>query len=161
MYFLMIPLTTLYDEYIDRPKLSEQKKPVEYIVHPSPLKWESEQKPLILHTLYHIAQLMVNFKCWYVPGAPSNILRYTDFCCMFFLLFWLVQYLSFSGLLLVFRCNFSCNCLSADHMSFCPQKRDKQAKSRGLYFAEQPYSRFTRLALYSLLVCNSNKAAEI
>ena len=28
---LMIPLTTLYDEYIDRPKLSE-KKPFEYIV---------------------------------------------------------------------------------------------------------------------------------
>ena len=27
MNFLMIPLTFLYDEYIDRPKLSEQKKP--------------------------------------------------------------------------------------------------------------------------------------
>ena len=40
----MIPLTILYDEYIDRPKLTEQKKPVEYIVPPSPLKWESEQK---------------------------------------------------------------------------------------------------------------------
>ena len=34
----MIPLTTLYDDYIDRSKLSEQKKPVEYIV-PPPLKW--------------------------------------------------------------------------------------------------------------------------
>ena len=34
----MIPLTTLYDEYIDRPKLSEQKKLFECIV-PSPLKW--------------------------------------------------------------------------------------------------------------------------
>ena len=34
----MIPLTTLNDEYIDRPKLSEQKKPFEYIVPPSPLK---------------------------------------------------------------------------------------------------------------------------
>ena len=32
--FSMIPLTFLYDEYIDRPKLSEQKKPVEYIVPP-------------------------------------------------------------------------------------------------------------------------------
>ena len=39
----MIPLTTLYDEYIDRPKLPE-KKPVEYIVPLSPLKWGSEQK---------------------------------------------------------------------------------------------------------------------
>ena len=39
----MIPLTTLYDDYIDRPKLSEQKNPVEYIVPPSPLKWGSER----------------------------------------------------------------------------------------------------------------------
>ena len=30
----MIPLSFLYDEYIDRPKLSEQKKPFEYIVPP-------------------------------------------------------------------------------------------------------------------------------
>ena len=30
----MIPLTTLYDEYIDRSKLSEQKNPFEYIVPP-------------------------------------------------------------------------------------------------------------------------------
>ena len=40
----MIPLTILYDEYIDRPKLTEQKNPVEYIVPPSPLKWGSEQQ---------------------------------------------------------------------------------------------------------------------
>ena len=32
----MIPLTFLYDEYIDRPKLSEQKNPFEYIVPPPP-----------------------------------------------------------------------------------------------------------------------------
>ena len=36
--FLMMPLTTLYDDYIDRPTLSEQKNPFEYIV-PLPLKW--------------------------------------------------------------------------------------------------------------------------
>ena len=30
----MIPLTIPYDEYIDRPKLSEQKNPFENIVHP-------------------------------------------------------------------------------------------------------------------------------
>ena len=30
----MIPLTFLCDEYTDRPKLSEQKKPFEYIVPP-------------------------------------------------------------------------------------------------------------------------------
>ena len=33
----MILVSTLYDEYIDRPKLTEQKKkPVEYIVPPPP-----------------------------------------------------------------------------------------------------------------------------
>ena len=32
----MIPVSTLYDEYIDRPKLSEQEKPFEYIVPPPP-----------------------------------------------------------------------------------------------------------------------------
>ena len=36
--FLMILLTTLCDDYIDRPKLSEQKNPFDYIV-PLPLKW--------------------------------------------------------------------------------------------------------------------------
>ena len=35
----MLSLTTLYDEYIDRPKLSEQKNDFENIVPPSPLKW--------------------------------------------------------------------------------------------------------------------------
>ena len=34
----MIPLTALYDDYIDRPKVSEQKNTFEYIV-PPPLKW--------------------------------------------------------------------------------------------------------------------------
>ena len=36
----MIPLTILYDEYIDWPKLTEQKNPFEYIVPPPPPhKW--------------------------------------------------------------------------------------------------------------------------
>ena len=30
----MIPLTTLYDGYIDQSKLTEQKNPFEYIIHP-------------------------------------------------------------------------------------------------------------------------------
>ena len=33
----MIPLTTLYDDYIDRPKLSEQKKP-SWVYSSSPTK---------------------------------------------------------------------------------------------------------------------------
>ena len=32
--FLMIPLTTLYDDYIDRPKLTDQENPFDYIVPP-------------------------------------------------------------------------------------------------------------------------------
>ena len=32
----MIPLTFLYDEYIDRPKLTDQKNPFKYIVPPPP-----------------------------------------------------------------------------------------------------------------------------
>ena len=37
--FLMIPLTTLYNDCLERPKLIEQKKyPFEYIL-PSPIKW--------------------------------------------------------------------------------------------------------------------------
>ena len=32
----MIPVPTLYDEYIDRPKLTEQKNPFEYVVPPPP-----------------------------------------------------------------------------------------------------------------------------
>ena len=36
MGILMIPLTTLYDKYIDRSKMSEQKNPVEYIVPSTP-----------------------------------------------------------------------------------------------------------------------------
>ena len=34
----MIPLTNLYDEYIDQPNLTEQKNPFEYIVPPYPTK---------------------------------------------------------------------------------------------------------------------------
>ena len=34
----MIPFTFLCDEYVDRPKLTEQKNPFEYIV-PPPDKW--------------------------------------------------------------------------------------------------------------------------
>ena len=41
----MVLLTFLYDEYIDRPKLTEQNKnPVEYIVPPPPPQVGSEQK---------------------------------------------------------------------------------------------------------------------
>ena len=41
----MIPVSTLYDEYINRPKLYEQKHPFEYIV--PPLQEGSEQQVLI------------------------------------------------------------------------------------------------------------------
>ena len=46
----MIPLTLLYDDYINRPKLSEQKNQFEYIVAP-PLKWVGIATVQILHFL--------------------------------------------------------------------------------------------------------------
>ena len=39
MYFLMIPLTTFYDEHIEQPELTEQRTPIEHIVPPPPLSW--------------------------------------------------------------------------------------------------------------------------
>ena len=42
-FFLVISLIFLYDEYIDRPKLSEQKKPIEDIVPPPPPQVGSDQ----------------------------------------------------------------------------------------------------------------------
>ena len=42
----MIPLTFFYNEYIDRPKLTEQKNPFEYIVPPPPPQVGSEQKKI-------------------------------------------------------------------------------------------------------------------
>ena len=43
----MIPLSPLYDEYIDRSKLSEQKNPFEYIL-PSPSKGVETMKTWVL-----------------------------------------------------------------------------------------------------------------
>ena len=42
----MIPVSTLYDEYMDRRKLTEQKKPFEYIV-PPPQEGSEQKKTLI------------------------------------------------------------------------------------------------------------------
>ena len=44
--FLLIRLTNHYDEYIDSPKLTDQKKPYEYIDPPSPLNGGSEQQKI-------------------------------------------------------------------------------------------------------------------
>ena len=64
----MIPLTFLYDEYIDRPKFTEQKKknPFEYIV-PSPSSGVGTKIPgqygiftLILDKLYIYIYVYVN-----------------------------------------------------------------------------------------------------
>ena len=43
------PVSTLYDEYIDRPKLTEQKNPFEYIV-PAPLKRGRNNKLMFFFT---------------------------------------------------------------------------------------------------------------
>ena len=54
----MIPLTFLYDEYIDRPKFSEQKNPFEYIFPPPPVG--SEQGTLLLSLI----RIKSNFVLW-------------------------------------------------------------------------------------------------
>ena len=46
----MIPLTFLYDEYIDRPKLTAQKTPFEHIVPPPQLG--SEQLALGVTSMF-------------------------------------------------------------------------------------------------------------
>ena len=43
MGFQMMPITTLYDEYVDRPKLTEQKTPVYHLIPPPP-KCGGQQK---------------------------------------------------------------------------------------------------------------------
>ena len=55
----MIPHTTLYDDYIDRPKLTEQKNPFEYIV-PAPLKWVGTIKIFIFNETETSASLKAN-----------------------------------------------------------------------------------------------------
>ena len=52
----LIQLTTLYDEYIDRPNLTEQKNPFEDLVPPYPLEWGSEHKKNIKVSLKQISQ---------------------------------------------------------------------------------------------------------
>ena len=49
----MIPLTFLYDEYIDRPKLTEQKNPFEYIVPPPTSGSEQKSKYIIFNIKIH------------------------------------------------------------------------------------------------------------
>ena len=61
--FSVIPLTTLYDEYIDRSKLSEQKNQFDYLV-PPPSRG-SEQLVLL--------QIMFNE---IFPSSPRKLIRH-------------------------------------------------------------------------------------
>ena len=61
----MIPLTFLCDEYIDRPKLTEQKKnPFEYIVPPPPTSGVGTKNLFLLKQL----------ELWQISEASWNIL---------------------------------------------------------------------------------------
>ena len=51
----MIPLTFLYDEYIDWPQLTEQKKPI-WVYSSSPHKWVGTKNVLI--ELYAFVEFM-------------------------------------------------------------------------------------------------------
>ena len=56
----MIPLTFLYDEYIDRPKLTEQKKAFEYTV-PPPTSGVGTIKCVVISNYYISAEKNVKF----------------------------------------------------------------------------------------------------
>ena len=65
--FLMIPLTTLYDEYFDRSKLSEQKKPIDYLVPPT--QEGSEQKSTILTKITCLGSVYDQWNFAYCPHS--------------------------------------------------------------------------------------------
>ena len=58
----MIPVSTLCDEYIDRPKLSEQKNPFEYIVRVGVYTRGSEQKMVTQYEVEYQILSMVSTK---------------------------------------------------------------------------------------------------
>ena len=79
----MKSLTTLYDGYIDRPKLSEQKKPFEYIV-PLPLKWVGTIMELIEFMNWIIPSEKKTFKFSkiVIKNVDEFLLSLSYFCCI-------------------------------------------------------------------------------
>ena len=67
----MIPLTFLYDEYIDRPKLTEQKKPPFQYIVPPPHKWGRNKKPEF-HQLNNYNTIVLKLK----TNWMNNVLNY-------------------------------------------------------------------------------------
>ena len=77
----MIPVSTLYDEYIDRRKLTEQKNPFEYIVPPPSrgvgtkkfggkvLKDEKNCDPARVILILFRYFMTHNFFCWPYNGS--------------------------------------------------------------------------------------------
>ena len=109
----MIPFTTLHNEYIDRPKLTEQKNPFEYIVPPPlmlvgtasallrlRLDFRFERGPSFLsvsrlpsdHYWANIKKYWVKWKvsCWWNLLRPHNntdfnlFVLYCTFCQLWF-----------------------------------------------------------------------------
>ena len=75
--FLMIPLTFLYDEYIDRPKFSEQKK---YLTPPPPPpepRGVGRKKQTELWTIQKkYCPTRVRFSLFLSPSPPPPPVRY-------------------------------------------------------------------------------------
>ena len=74
----MIPVSTLYDEYIERRKFTEQKKPVEYIV-PPPSRG-SEQKLTRKATCFSVDSPKDIYKLNYVNLKRFRITDTKDVC---------------------------------------------------------------------------------
>ena len=74
----MIPVSTLYDEYIDRPKLTEQKKnPFEYI-DPPPFKRGRNKKIEFFSYLFYLYHLLREgiIDCYIVEIIWYSIVKY-------------------------------------------------------------------------------------
>ena len=70
----MIPVSTLYDEYIDRPKLSKQKKPFEFTVPPQE---GSEQKDYVRYFSCQNAKFLTSQRISFVKTNRSYCAYFT------------------------------------------------------------------------------------
>ena len=77
---LMIPLTSLYVEYIDRPKLSEQKNSFEYSSSPPQVGLEQKHSVSFIRA-NNVKQALANL-CKMIIKKSQTRLRRHSWCCV-------------------------------------------------------------------------------
>ena len=80
--FLMIPLTFLYDEYIDRPKFTEQKKKPIWVYSSFPHKWGRNKNLGECYKWLRVSTLKMNVvasECW--ANSRSVFWKEEKICC--------------------------------------------------------------------------------